>query len=281
MKFSKLQATGNDFVIIDARTIQHDWSTLAKSMCDRHFGIGADGIVLVMNSDVADFGMRIINSDGSEAEICGNGLQCFARYLIDNKLINGTIIEIATLSGNRTVQAFIDNGEVTSARVSMGKPRFNADDISINIDPYINKGVPILDYPLLIDGNEMKVSFVSMGNPHAINFIDNNIEEFPLSVIGPKVERHELFPKRINFEIAKVIDNGNIEARVWERGAGETLACGSGTSAIAVIAIIKGYTGNKVDIMLPGGSVTVEWDGVGEVYLTGPVAMVFTGEWKE
>lgn len=286
MKFVKLQAAGNDFVVIDARALKQDWSTLAKIMCDRHFGVGADGLILVLSSDVADFGMRIINSDGSEAEICGNGLRCFARYVIDNKQINGTIMEVATLSGNRTVQAYLSNGEVIAARANMGKPRFNVDEIPVKIRQETNKNEkqvdikPIIDYPVEIDGNELKLSFVSMGNPHAVHFMDTTVDDFSLSTIGPKIERHELFPRRINFEIARMIDTKSIEARVWERGAGETLACGSGTCAIAVIARIKGYIGDIVDIILPGGILTVEWDGIGEVYLTGPVAMVFEGKWK-
>jgi diaminopimelate epimerase len=286
MKFVKLQAAGNDFIVIDARSLKQDWSTLARRMCDRHFGVGADGLILVLGSDVADFGMRIINSDGSEAEICGNGLRCFARYVIDNKLINGTMIEVATLSGNHTVQAILRNGEVISAKANMGKPRFKADEIPVKIDQDIYQKdeyveiKPVIDYPVNINGHELKLSFISMGNPHAVHFMDTPVDDFPLSTIGPKVERHELFPKRINFEIARIIDGKNIEARVWERGAGETLACGSGVCAIAVVARMKGYIGDVVDIKLPGGVLTVEWDGIGEVYLTGPVATVFEGKWN-
>lgn len=285
MKFSKLQAAGNDFVIIDARSIKGNWSNIALDMCDRHFGVGADGLILVLHSDVADFGMRIINSDGSEAEICGNGLRCFARYLFDHKMVSGTRIEIGTLSGIRAVQIFPENGIVNRAKVNMGKPRFRPDEIPVRIEPSITAGdkvdiIPVIDYPVTIDGNDMKLSFVSMGNPHAVQFIDMPVNEYPLISIGPLVENHELFPQRINFEIAKIVDRKNIEARVWERGAGETLACGSGTCAIAVISRTKGFIDNVVDIKLPGGMLSVEWDGIGEVYLTGPVDEVFEGEWK-
>ena len=284
MKFNKLQAAGNDFVLIDARSIKENWSNLARDMCDRHYGIGADGLILVLDSDVADFGMRIINSDGSEAEICGNGLRCFARYLYDHKMVSGTWIEIGTLSGIRIVQIFPENGVVSKAKVNMGKPRFKPDEIPVNIENSTSKGnevdiIPI-DFPVSINGNDMLLSFVSMGNPHAVQFIDISVNEYPLITIGPMVERYELFPKRINFEIARVIDRKNIEARVWERGAGETLACGSGTCAIAVIARMKGYIDDEVDIMLPGGMLSVAWDGIGEVYLTGPVDEVFEGDWK-
>lgn len=285
MNFSKLQAAGNDFVIIDARSINGNWSNLARDICDRHYGVGADGIILVLNSDVADFGMRIINSDGSEAEICGNGLRCFARYLFDHKLVSGTLIEVGTLSGVRTVQIFPENGKVNKAKVNMGKPRFKPDEIPVNIEDSASRGdevdiMPIIDYPVSIAGNDIKLSFVSMGNPHAIQFIDIPVSEYPLTTIGPLIERYELFPRRINFEIARVRDRKNIEARVWERGAGETLACGSGTCAIAVIARTKGYIDDEVDIMLPGGILSVTWDGIGEVYLAGPVDEVFEGEWK-
>jgi diaminopimelate epimerase len=286
MKFNKLQAAGNDFVLIDARSLKENWSNMARDMCDRHFGVGADGLILVLDSDVADFGMIIINSDGSEAQICGNGLRCFARYLYDHKMVSGTCIEIGTLSGIRTVQIFPENGVVNSAKVNMGKPRFQPDDLPVNIDSTAPEGdkvdiMPIIDFPVTIAGNDMKLSFVSMGNPHAVQFIDIPVNEYPLITIGPMVEKYDLFPQRINFEIAKMIDRNNIEARVWERGAGETLACGSGTCAIAVIARIKGYIDDEVDIMLPGGKLSVTWDGVGEVYLTGPVDEVFEGEWNK
>jgi diaminopimelate epimerase len=230
--------------------------------------------------------MRIINSDGSEAQICGNGLRCFARYLYDHKMVSGTWIEVGTLSGIRTVQIFPENRVVNRARVNMGKPRFQPDDLPVNINSTPPEGdkvdiIPIIDFPVTIAGNDMKLSFVSMGNPHAVQFIDMPVNEYPLITIGQMVEKYELFPQRINFEIAKMIDRRNIEARVWERGAGETLACGSGTCAIAVVARIKGYIDDEVDIMLPGGMLSVTWDGVGDVYLTGPVDEVFEGEWNK
>jgi diaminopimelate epimerase len=285
MKFTKLQATGNDFVIIDARALKKDWSNLAQDICDRHFGVGADGLILILSSDVADFGMRIINSDGSEAEICGNGLRCFARYLFDHKLVSGTRIEVGTLAGIRTVQIFPENGIVNKAKVNMGKPRFKPDEIPVNIEQDSLKGdkvdiIPIMDYPVTVAGNHLTLSFVSMGNPHAVQFVDIPVNEYPLISIGPQVERYKLFPQRINFEIARMVDRKKIEARVWERGAGETLACGSGTCAIAVIARMKGYIDEEVDIILPGGILSVAWDGIGEVYLTGSVDEVFEGEWK-
>jgi diaminopimelate epimerase len=286
MKFTKLQATGNDFILLDARNMEWDWSKLARDMCHRHHGIGADGLLLVMPSKTADLKMRMFNPDGSEAEVCGNGLRCFAKYVIDRGIAAGPNLTVETIGGVRTIQASISHGKVKQAKVNMGKPRFKAEDIPVKIDKQ-QKGrgevdiKPILDYSLTIDRRKLALSFVSMGNPHAVSFLAQPIADFPLSAIGPRIENHPMFPERINFEIARVLNRSQIEARVWERGAGETLSCGSGACAIAAIARLKGYTDNQVDIMLTGGSLTINWDGVGEVYLSGPVEEVFTGEWQK
>jgi len=284
MKFTKLQATGNDFILIYARNIDLDWPKLARDMCHRHCGIGADGLLLVIPSNAADLKMRMFNPDGSEAEICGNGLRCFAKYVVDRGIAARQNLTVETVVGTRTIQASISQGKVSHAKVNMGTPRFRAEDIPVLIEKQ-QKGrgevdiTSILDYPLTIDKRKFTLSFVSMGNPHAVNFLSNPVADFPLSEIGPQVENHPIFPERVNFEIARVLNRSKIEARVWERGAGETLSCGSGACAIAVIARLKGYTDNEVDIMLPGGNLTIAWDGVGEIYLSGPVEEVFTGEW--
>ena len=284
MKFTKLQATGNDFILIYARNIDLDWPKLARDMCHRHCGIGADGLLLVIPSNAADLKMRMFNPDGSEAEICGNGLRCFAKYVVDRGIAARQNLTVETVVGTRTIQASISQGKVSHAKVNMGTPRFRAEDIPVLIEKQ-QKGrgevdiTSILDYPLTIDKRKFTLSFVSMGNPHAVNFSSNPVADFPLSEIGPQVENHPIFPERANFEIARVLNRSKIEARVWERGAGETLSCGSGACAIAVIARLKGYTDNEVDIMLPGGNLTIAWDGVGEIYLSGPVEEVFTGEW--
>jgi diaminopimelate epimerase len=286
MKFTKLQATGNDFILLDARNMEQDWSKLARDMCHRHHGIGADGLLLVMPSKTADLKMRMFNPDGSEAEVCGNGLRCFAKYVIDRGIAAGPNLTAETIGGIRTIQASISHGKVKQAKVNMGTPRFGTKDIPVTINKQ-QKGrgevdiKPILDYPLTIDRRKLALSFVSMGNPHGVSFVSQPVADFPLSEIGPRIENHPIFPKRINFEIARVLNRSQIEARVWERGAGETLSCGSGACAIAVIARLKGYTDNQVDIMLPGGKLTVTWDGIGEVYLIGPVEEVFTGEWQK
>lgn len=284
MKFAKLQATGNDFILIDTRGTERDWPNLARNMCHRHFGVGADGLILVMNSESADLKMRLFNSDGSEAEVSGNGLRCFAKYVIDRKIASGPSLTVETLSGIKTIQVSLSQRKVYYAKVNMGRPRFRAEDIPVLVDnPKINmeevNAKSIIDYPLDIAGRKLNLSFVSMGNPHAVSFITQTLSKFPLNEIGPQVENHSIFPQRVNFEIARVVSQNKVEARVWERGVGETLSCGSGACAVAAIAMLKGYVGSEVDIILPGGNLTVSWDGVGEIYLSGPVEEVFNGEW--
>jgi diaminopimelate epimerase len=285
MKFSKLQATGNDFIMVDARTIEEEWSKLAKATCDRHFGIGADGLILVQDSPIADLRMRIFNSDGSEAEVSGNGLRCFARYAIDKDLIcsmssrvegGHCSLAIDTLSGVRKAKVYMSGDKITSIEVNMGLPKFQPEQIPAKVEVDI---IPILDYPLAINGKQLSVSLLSMGNPHAVGFISQPTADFCLTEIGPVVEKHPIFPQKTNFEVARVLSRGKIEARVWERGAGETLACGSGACAIAVAAQLLGYVEPHIDIILEGGTLTVYWDRLGDVLLTGPVEEVFTGEW--
>jgi len=287
MRFSKLQATGNDFILIDARTIEAEWSKVARAMCDRHFGVGADGLMLVQNSTVAELKMRLFNADGSEAEVSGNGLRCFTKYAVDKGLTEKRSgragqsyrpLTIETLSGVRKVKAHMSVNTVNRVEVNMGLPRFQPELIPVKAKVDI---IPILDYPLAIDGNKLALSLLSMGNPHAVSFLAQPVADFPLAEIGPKVERHPMFPRRTNFEIARVLSRGRVEARVWERGVGETLACGSGASAIAVVAQLLDYVDRQLDIILPGGTLTVSWDRVGEVLLAGPVEEVFTGEWFE
>jgi diaminopimelate epimerase len=285
MEFTKLQATGNDFVFVDARTMKGDWALLAKNICDRHFGIGADGLILVLSSDKADFQMRIFNPDGSEAQICGNGLRCFAKYVVDNRLTLNSDITISTLAGIKKIQSSVVGGKVKEARVNMGQPNFATKDIPVKlIKSQDNFGSsftePVLDHSIMIEHQKLSLSFVSMGNPHSITFITAPVSSFPLLEIGPLIEHDSIFPERTNFEVAKIINHHKIEVRVWERGAGETLACGSGACAVAVIAHLKGFTGEDVDIMLPGGKLSISWDGAGDVYMSGPVEMVFTGQYN-
>jgi diaminopimelate epimerase len=283
MKFTKVQGSGNDFVLLEADETRQDWSRLAIAMCDRHFGIGADGLLLVLPSNKADFKMRIFNPDGSEAEACGNGLRCLVKYVLEKGLVKTATrqMRVETISDTRKVKLEGAGGQVASIKVSMGKPKFAAGDIPIVIEPGgelvdIKK---MLGYPVTIENTNLLLNLVSMGNPHAVYFWQHPVYEFPLSRLGPKVENLPIFPKRVNFEVAQVASRKKVEARVWERGAGETLACGSGACAIAVAARLNSYVDNKVDIKLPGGVLGVDWDGTGEVYLSGPAEIVFIGEW--
>jgi diaminopimelate epimerase len=279
MNFTKLQGAGNDFVLVEANGKQLDWSKLAKAVCHRHFGIGADGLLL-LSTDKNALKMRMFNPDGSEAEACGNGLRCLVKYALEKGMVSAkaTEISVETVAGIRKAKLHTE-GKKTIIQTGMGEPKFGARDIPVTLES--NPTEPILDYPLTIDDRKLALSFVSMGNPHAVCFTEQPIADFPLSLIGPKVEKHPLFPNRTNFEVARVLKRNQIEARVWERGAGETLACGSGACAIAVIARLHGYADNKVEIKLPGGTLSVEWDGKGEVSLSGPAEIVFSGEWPD
>jgi diaminopimelate epimerase len=293
MKFSKLQASGNDFILVDARTTERKWSKLARAMCDRHFGIGADGLILVQDSTSADLKMRTFNSDGSEAETCGNGLRCFTKYAIEKGLVSKMpsqamsrlhrskrALTIETLSGMRKAKAYVSGNKVNRVEVNMGLPRFQPKQIPVKVNMPI-AAAPILNYPLAMDRKKLTLSLLSMGNPHAVSFSFQPVVDFPLAELGPKVEQHPVFPQRTNFEVARVLSRGKIEARIWERGVGETLACGSGACAIAVTAQLLNYVEPQVDIILKGGTLTVSWDRAGEVLLSGPVEEVFTGEWLE
>ena len=290
MKFSKFQATGNDFILVDARapSCHPDLEPfapcqLALTMCDRHFGVGADGLILVQNSSYCDLKMRIFNPDGSEAETCGNGLRCLAKYAIEKGIVSTTNLRIETLSGMRQAKAYMLGNKVSRVEVSMGTPQFQPEQIPVTLttDAVASeaKQSPVITYQLTANSYQLSVSLLSMGNPHAVSFVSEPVASFPLAEVGPKVERHPLFPQRTNFEIARVLSRGEIEARVWERGVGETLACGSGACAIAVAAQLHNYVDDIVDIILPGGTLTISWDRVGEVLLTGPVEEVFTGEY--
>ena len=278
MDFIKLQATGNDFILIEARRMKRDWSALAKAMCHRRFGVGADGILLISPSKKADFYMRMFNPDGSEAEACGNGLRCAARYAIEMGLAGKSEIRIETPAGIKIARA---RGK-RSIQVNMGKPVLKPAAIPVVVKSRkTSDGTPVIDFPLTVGKKKLKVTCISMGNPHAVCFIEQRVDEFPLAEIGPLVEHHPMFPNRVNFEIVNVISRKKLRARVWERGAGETLSCGTGACAIAVASRLKKITDNPVDIILPGGTLTIDWDRKGEVLLSGPAEIVFDGKWKE
>jgi diaminopimelate epimerase len=253
-------------------------------MCDRHFGIGADGLIFVEDSNIANVKMRIFNPDGSEAEICGNGLRCVAKYAIEKGILgnmslrakqNNLCLAIETLSGIRKAKAYMSGNKVNRVEVNMGKPHFQPEQIPVTGQVDI---IPISHYPLIVGERKLSLSLISMGNPHAVSFLSEPVADFPLTELGPEVESHPVFPQRTNFEVARVLTPGKIEARVWERGVGETLACGSGACAIAVAAQLLNYVDSPVDIILKGGTLSVSWDGAGEVLLSGPVEEVFRGE---
>lgn len=286
MNFTKMQSVGNDFVLVEASGKQRNLPQIARAICHRHLGVGGDGLLLLLPSDKANFQMRMFNPDGSEAEACGNGLRCLIKYVIDKGLADAGAGEITveTKAGIRKARLIKEKGKADRIQVGLGKPVFDASSIPVATE--VGKGdlvdiTLIAAYPVTVEGEELQMSFVSMGNPHAVYFWERPLSDFPLARLGPAVEQHKLFPNRVNFEVARVISRKEIEVRVWERGAGETLGCGSGACAVAVCAQLLGYTGSKVDIKLPGGILEVEWDRVGEVLLSGPAEIVFSGEWPD
>lgn len=283
MKFVKMQGAGNDFVVIKPAKKDMNWPKLAVVMCDRRLGVGADGVLLVLPSKTAEFRMRMFNPDGSEAEACGNGLRCVVKYVADRRAnLAGREIAVETLAGPRKAWITAQAGIVRSVEVTMGAPRFTPNEIPVKLPGRGGLDITqVVDYPLQVSGQKLQITCVSMGNPHAVCFLDMPIEDFPLSEIGPQVENHAIFPKRTNFEIVNVLSRSRVKVRVWERGAGETLACGTGACAAAVAGQLKKLAGRKVELALPGGKLGVSWDGVGEVRLAGPAVEVFSGDWPE
>ena len=285
--FWKMHGAGNDFVVTDvdegaegATRSDAEWGALAGRVCDRHFGVGADGLIAVMPSDVGDRRMRIFNADGSEAEMCGNGIRCLVKFVLDQDealSARGTL-RVETLAGVLDAVATPgDDGTVVRVRVGMGEPHFAPADLGALVE----QAAPVLDLPLEAAGMEHHLTLVSMGNPHAVLFIDEPVAAFELERIGSAIEHHPVFSRRTNFEVVRVRDRGAIEMRVWERGVGETLACGSGACASAVASRLHGFVGDTVDVALPGGTLGIGWDGAGEVTLEGPAARVFASVWED
>ncbi|MDO4478769.1 MAG: diaminopimelate epimerase [Lachnospiraceae bacterium] len=275
MKFTKMHGIGNDYVYVDAtKEPVKNASEVAIFVSDRHFGIGSDGLILVCPSDKADFRMEMYNADGSLGAMCGNGVRCVGKFVHDHGLTDKTTVDIETGSGIKKLVMQTENGKVTTIRVNMGTPILKAADI-----PVISENERVLEEPITVDGVPYKMTAVSMGNPHCIIFIDKNPKVFPVEAVGPFFEKHERFPDRINTEFIHVIDEHRIAMRVWERGSGETLACGTGACASAVAGILTGRLVSPVTVDLLGGSLVIEWAGEGEpVYMTGPATEVFRGE---
>ncbi|MFQ5875605.1 MAG: diaminopimelate epimerase [Dehalococcoidia bacterium] len=280
MKFTKMHGIGNDYILIDARDMERDWPKVARVMCDRHFGVGSDGILLIQPSSLADYRMRIFNPDGSEAESSGNGIRMFTKYVVDMGLVRpeSTQVRVETMGGVRTVSVFKENGRVKSVRASMGVPCLKPEEIPVALDGATD---PVKDYPVTVGSTTLAITCVSVGNPHAVCFVDGPVDRYPLAEVGPKIEHHPLFPQRANFEIVNILDRSHARVRVWERGVGETLACGTGACAVAVASRLHDVADSPLEVALPGGTLTLEWDGEGEVYLSGPAEFVFTGEWEE
>ena len=277
MKFTKMHGCGNDYVYVNLFEEQiKDAPGLSVAISDRHFGIGADGLITIGPSEVADFRMRIYNADGSEAEMCGNGIRCVAKYVYEHKLTDRTEISVESGAGIKYLTLFVRDGKVEQVRVDMGEPILDADRI-----PVIANQSPVIAEPISACGREWKMTCVSMGNPHAVVFVDD-VANFPLEAYGPSFERHERFPKRINTEFVQLISKTECSMRVWERGSGETWACGTGACATAMACILNGFTENKVLVHLRGGDITVEYDPQSNhVFMTGPATEVFSGEYTE
>lgn len=276
MKFTKMHGCGNDYVYFDCTKEQiADESAAAIQLSDRHFGIGGDGIIIIKKGIKADFEMVMYNADGSRGAMCGNGIRCVAKFVYDNGLTDKTSMTIESMGAVKYIDVTVENGKVVSAKVDMGKPILEAKNI-----PVVCDNERAINEPITVDGVEYKMTCVSMGNPHAVVFIDKSPREFPLETIGPKFENNSVFPDRTNTEFAFVQDRKNIEMRVWERGSGETLACGTGTCATVVAAILNGLVDNDVTVHLLGGDLEISWSGNenDSVIMTGPATTVFTGE---
>jgi diaminopimelate epimerase len=279
LRFTKMHGLGNDFILIDCRdndlTGLNSLSGLSRKLCHRRFGIGADQVLLLYPSSIADFKMVIFNADGSEVEMCGNGIRCFAKYIWDRGLSEKEVLAVETAAG------IIRPGKSGQlVKVDMGEPVLEGRLIPVNLPPHppLGKGGQggVIDFPLKIEDREFRITAVSMGNPHAVIFVDD-VETFEVKKYGSLIEKHELFPRRINVEFIQVLDSGTLRMRVWERGSGETMACGTGASAAAVASNLRGFTGKRVKVILTGGELVIEWKEDDHVYMTGPAVEVFEG----
>ena len=273
MKFTKMHGLGNDYVYVNCFEEKIDNPpAVARFVSDRHFGIGSDGLIMINPSKTADFEMEMYNADGSRGEMCGNGIRCVAKYVYDYGLTDKTQISVETLGGIKYLDLTVEDGKVSLVKVDMGKPKLEADLI-----PIISEREQVIDEPIEVDGKEYHMTGVSMGNPHTVIYVDD-VKGLDLEKIGPKFENHERVPKRINTEFVHCIDRQTVEMRVWERGSGETLACGTGACAVAVSSILNNLTDTQVTVKLLGGDLQIEWDREKDrVFMTGPATVVFDG----
>ena len=274
MKFTKMHGIGNDYVYVNCfeESVKNP-AEVSKFVSDRHFGIGSDGLILISPSAIADFRMNIYNADGSQAEMCGNGIRCVAKYVYDYGLTDKTEISVETLAGIKYLRLQVENGKVASVEVNMGAPILEPKEIPVAVEES-----PVVNVPVEVKGKIYHMTCVSMGNPHAIIFM-NNVKDLDIAAIGPYFENHTVFPKRTNTEFVEVLDRNTVNIRVWERGSDETLACGTGACATTVACILNDKTENEVTVHLLGGDLKIRWDReANQVYMTGPATVVFDGE---
>lgn len=277
MRFTKMQGAGNDYIYLNGfEKLPADLGSLARQMSDRHFGIGSDGLVIIMSSDSCDFRMRMFNSDGSEAEMCGNASRCVGKYVYDKGLTTKKELTLETLAGVKHLTLHTQNGTVEQVTVDMGEPILSAPEIPVNFSES-----PVIAHPLEVEGQTFAITCVSMGNPHAVIFLDE-MERYDLHHIGSLIEHHKLFPRRTNVEFVEVLSPQDLRMRVWERGAGETLACGTGACATLVAAVLNGRSDRRATLHLLGGDLSIEWrEQNNRIYMTGGAVTVFEGEWSD
>lgn len=274
MEFTKMQGCGNDYVYVNGFENKIDNpNKLSEIVSDRHFGIGSDGLIVINPSEKADFKMSMYNADGSEGKMCGNGIRCVAKYVYDNKMTDKTTITVETLSGIKTLELNVKNDKVETVKVNMGTPILLPKDV-----PVVSDKDKVVDEPIVIDDKEYRITCVSMGNPHAITFIENT-DDLKIETIGPKFENNPIFPDRVNTEFIQILDRNTVKMRVWERGSGETFACGTGACATVVACVLNGLTDDKVTVKLLGGDLFIEYNREeNTVYMTGPAKVSFTGK---
>lgn len=276
MKFIKMHGCGNDYVYLDSirQTLpQEGRGELAKRLSDRHFGVGGDGAIFINASDAADFEMEMYNADGSRAEMCGNGIRCVAKYVYDNGLTDKTDISVVSAGEVKKLKLFTEDGKVSAVTVDMGAPVLEA-----KLVPVLSDHERVIEEDIEVNGTSYQMTCVSMGNPHAVVFVED-VESLDLEALGPCFERHERFPNRINTEFVELVDRKHVRMRVWERGAGETLACGTGCCAVAAAGVLSGVTDRELTVHVRGGEIQIAWEETtGHIFMTGPAAAVFTGE---
>ncbi len=279
MKFTKMHGCGNDYVYVDgAKEHIKNKEKLVIAASDRHFGVGSDGVIFINPSEIADFEMEMYNADGSRSEMCGNGIRCVGKFVYDHGLTDKTMVAVESFGKIKYLDMTVENGKVSRVRVNMGEPELTAANV-----PVVSENEQVIDEEIVVNGQTYRMTCVSMGNPHAVVFMDN-VADMKIEEVGPFFENHERFPNRTNTEFVKVIDDSHVEMRVWERGSGETLACGTGCCATAVACALNGKTGDHVFVKVLGGEIEIEWDREKNlVYMTGPAETVYEGDypWEE